>query len=81
MSLSDKIDKLKVYCRADQQDFESGENMRDDMTILFKEFVKKLKEELCYEMSDEDSGRGNMDGVSQPNIWAVIDKLAGDRLI
>ena len=46
-----------------------------------KDFIKKLKEELCYEMTDEKSGRGNMSGISQPNIWVTIDELAGDKII
>ena len=60
-----------------------GHTLSDDFIFEedVKEFIRRLKEELCYEMTDKDSSRGNMDGISQGMIWEEIDKLAGEKLI
>jgi hypothetical protein len=80
--------KLKRWRKMDKTLSDSifGEDRFCDIKAIsvdnVKDFIKKLKEELCSEMIERPELRlSALDHIPQPFIMETIDKLAGEKLV
>ena len=86
-NLSEKMRELRDNC--ENQIVVASKHTRDTITMVLdtvenhhKEFIKKLRMELCPELFTYPTVRSAvMDRIAQQKISDTINKLAGEELI